>query len=63
MKVGTGGKLGLSREYHKKLFGPVLSMAELSFNFWYNQQMVVPPVFVFFRNIKFMIPVHSMLIE
>ena len=23
MKVGTGGNLGLSREYHKKLFGPL----------------------------------------
>ena len=22
MEVGTGGNLGLSREYHKKLFGP-----------------------------------------
>ena len=24
MKVGTGVNLGLSREYHKKLFGPLL---------------------------------------
>ena len=32
MKVGTGGNLDLSREYHKKLFGPlVLFMVELSF--------------------------------
>ena len=23
MKAGTGGNLGLSREYHKKLFGPL----------------------------------------
>ena len=23
MKVGTGGNLGLSREYHKTLFGPL----------------------------------------
>ena len=23
MKVGTGGNLGLSREYHKKLVGPL----------------------------------------
>ena len=23
MKVGTGGNLGLSSEYHKKLFGPL----------------------------------------
>ena len=23
MKVGPGGNLGLSREYHKKLFGPL----------------------------------------
>ena len=23
MKVGTGGNLGLSREYHKQLFGPL----------------------------------------
>ena len=23
MKVGTGGNLGLNREYHKKLFGPL----------------------------------------
>ena len=29
MKVGTGGNLGLSREYHKKLFGPM-------FYSWYN---------------------------
>ena len=32
MKVGTGGNLGLSREYHKKLFGPLFYMMELSFN-------------------------------
>ena len=35
MKVGTGGNLDLSREYHKKLhvFGvSVLFMMELSFN-------------------------------
>ena len=25
MEVGTGGNLGLSREYHKKLFGPILT--------------------------------------
>ena len=29
MKVGTGGNLGLSREYHKKLFGPL-------FYTWWN---------------------------
>ena len=29
MKVGTGGNLGLSREYHKKLFGPL-------FYSWWN---------------------------
>ena len=28
MKVDTGGNLGLSREYHKKLFGP------LSYTWW-----------------------------
>ena len=33
MKVGTGGNLGLSREYPKKLFWLVLFMVELSFNF------------------------------
>ena len=35
MKVGSGGNLGLSREYPKKLFGPiVLFMVELSFKRW-----------------------------
>ena len=29
MKFGTGGNLGLSREYHKKLFGPL-------FYTWWN---------------------------
>ena len=29
MKVGTGGNLGLSREYHTKLFGPL-------FYTWWN---------------------------
>ena len=29
MKVGTGGNLDLSREYHKKLFGPL-------FYSWWN---------------------------
>ena len=29
MMVGTGGNLGLSREYHKKLFGPL-------FYTWWN---------------------------
>ena len=29
MKVGTGGNLGLSREYHKQLFGPL-------FYTWWN---------------------------
>ena len=24
MEVGTSGNLGLSREYHKKLYGPIL---------------------------------------
>ena len=32
MKVASDGNLGLSREYLKKLFGPVLFMVELSFN-------------------------------
>ena len=38
MKVGTGGNLDLSREYHKKLFGPlaVLFMVELSFKLFSN---------------------------
>ena len=29
MKVGTGGNFGLSREYHKQLFGPL-------FYTWWN---------------------------
>ena len=32
MMVGSGGNLGLSREYRKELFLPVLFMVELSFN-------------------------------
>ena len=33
MKVGTGGNLGLSREYHKKLFGPL-------FYTWWNCPLI-----------------------
>ena len=33
MKVGTGGNLGLSREYHKNLFGPL-------FYTWWNCPLI-----------------------
>ena len=35
MKVGTGGNLGLSREYHKQLFGPL-------FYTWWNCPLTFP---------------------
>ena len=35
MKVGSGGNLGLSREYFKKLFGPM-------FNSWCNCPLTKP---------------------
>ena len=34
MKVGTGGNLGLSREYHKQLFGPL-------FYTWWNRPLML----------------------
>ena len=34
MKVGTGGNLGLSREYHMKLFGPL-------FYPWWNCPLII----------------------
>ena len=41
MKVGTGGNLGLSREYHKKLFGLAVYMVELSFKCAMSQVVMV----------------------
>ena len=40
MKVGTGRNLDLSREYHKKLFGPL-------FHSWWNCPLNSSPVLFF----------------
>ena len=56
MKVGTGGNLGLSRVYHKNLFGPL-------FYTWWNCPLMTGKHILFIIHNIFLKLYHTLLHE